>query len=207
MVVFTPDDEPYLGRQSVYHFDVVLRRFVEDQVRIAEWTHRAQLTGLQQAASELVPSASSIALSIRELVRQAYLMSALVLTRPLMERTATLSYLVTHPESVTLWQEGWPHKTRPSLNSRLNSLLGPDAPFSKEDLAGLLDRYNGLVHGDPAAALHDAVLQPDGAAGYTVGKDLTSPSRTDEVAFETTAWLIVLMGRCQEVFPPRDGDA
>jgi hypothetical protein len=80
--VYTPDSEPYLGRRSVYHFDVVLRRFIDEQVRIADWTHNATLSDLQQAASELVPSASSIALSIRELVRQGYLMSALVLTRP-----------------------------------------------------------------------------------------------------------------------------
>ena len=176
-------------------------------MRIAEWTHGAQLTDLQRAASELVPSASSIALSIRELVRQGYLMSALVLTRPLMERTATLNYLVANPEQVTLWQQGWPHKTRPPLNTRLTALLGSDAPFTKDDLASLLDRYNGLIHGDPAAALHGAVLRPDGSAGYTVGKDLVSPSRADQVAFETTAWLAVLLGRCHQLFPiDEDGE-
>ena len=36
---------------------------------------------------------------MRELVRQAYLLSALILTRPLMERTATISYLVKDPHA------------------------------------------------------------------------------------------------------------
>src|SRR5579863_5152295 len=91
-VIFTPDNEPYLGLKSVLHFDETLTLFIEQQVQISEWTHKATLTAIQRAASEIVPSASSVALSIRELVRQGYLMSALILTRPLMERTATLAY-------------------------------------------------------------------------------------------------------------------
>lgn len=86
--VFTPGNEPYLGRQSVYQLDKMLPIFIKQQHRIAAWTHGATLSPLQRAASELVPSACSIALSIRELVRQAYLLSALILTRPLMERVA-----------------------------------------------------------------------------------------------------------------------
>jgi hypothetical protein len=61
------------------------------------------LSPLQEAAAELVPSASSIALSIRELVRQGYLLSAAMLRRPLFERVATLSYLIEHPDAVKLW--------------------------------------------------------------------------------------------------------
>jgi hypothetical protein len=63
------------------------------------------------------------------------------------------------------------------------------------------NRYNGLVHGDPDAALHGAVLLADGSAGYTIGKDLGSPQRADEICIETTAWLIVLLARCSQVFP------
>lgn len=101
MAVFDPGNEPYLGRDSVHQFDRLLTLFVDEQVRIGSWTRAAtRLTPLQHAASELVPSASSIVLSIRELVRQAYLLSALILTRPLMERVATLSYLIENPTRV-----------------------------------------------------------------------------------------------------------
>lgn len=209
-VVFTPDDEPYLGRESVFHFDQVLSSFIEQQVRIGEWTlaHSAVLTPLQQVASEIAPSASSIALSIRELVRQGYLLSALILTRPLLERVATLSYIIENPSKVALWQEGWPHRSRPPLQDRMETMAsagpltaGDGAMADREIMARALGRYNGLVHGDPTGALHGAVLLPDGRAGYTIGKDLQSPGRADEVCFETVCWLVVLLGRCSQLFP------
>lgn len=203
MNVFTPADEPYLGRQSVRALDEMIVRFLEAQRTIADWTRANDLTPLQRAASELIPSASSVALSVRELVRQGYLLSALILTRPLMERTATISYLVEHPHAVALWAEGWPHKSRPALGARLDALMGPAAPGrpSKRDVAQLLDRYNSLVHGDPAGALHGAIVMSDGSAGYTVGKDVGSPRRADEVCHETAMWLVVLVGRCEQAFP------
>lgn len=177
MSVFTPADEPYLGRQSLQSLDEMIVRFLEVQRTIALWTRANELTPLQRAASELNPGASSVALSVRELVRQAYLLSALILTRPLMERTATLSYLVEHPDAVALWADGWPHKSRPPMGARLDALMGPSAPGrpSKRDETALLDRYNSLVHGDPAAALHGAILMPDGGAGYNVARGAACP--------------------------------
>ena len=80
--VFTPDNEPYLGRLSLCNLDHMIVAFMDQQKRIAAWTHGATLSPVQKAASQIVPSASSIALSIRELVRQGYLLSALILTRP-----------------------------------------------------------------------------------------------------------------------------
>jgi hypothetical protein len=200
MAIFTPDDEPYLGRQSVFHFDKVLSTFIAEQRRISGQTFTGPLTPAQRAASEIVPSASSIALSIREMVRQGYLLSALILTRPLMERVATLSYLIENPDAISLWEQGWPHKSRPTLEQRMRALGGgvgiEDLPMPRN-----LDRYNGLVHGDPAAALHGAVQLPDGGAGFTIGKDLGSPARADEICAETTMWLIVLLARCSQIFP------
>ncbi|MCA1708234.1 MAG: hypothetical protein LC808_35135 [Actinobacteria bacterium] len=208
MSVFTPDDEPYFGRPSVYQLDRMLSIFITQQHRIASWTHDATLSPLQRAASELVPSASSIALSIRELVRQAYLMSALTLTRPLMERVATLSYLIDNPSKVSLWERGWPHKTRPTLKQRMDAMvnvkdapLPKDTPPSETDVAKVIDRYNSLVHGDRAAALHGAVLLDCGSPGFTVSKDTGSPTRADEVCHETVCWLVVLMARCDQLFP------
>lgn len=106
MPVFTPGDEPYLGVQLVHQLDLLVVPLMEQQTRIATWTLSNDLTPLQQAASELAPAACSLALSIRECVRQGYLLAALVLTRPLLERVATLSYLVENPAQVGLWQRG-----------------------------------------------------------------------------------------------------
>jgi len=59
--------------------------------------------------------------------------------------------------------------------------VSPSAPGrpSKRHATALLDRYNSLVHGDPAAALHGAILMPDGSAGYTTGKDVAAARRRD----------------------------
>jgi hypothetical protein len=210
MAVFSPGNEPYLGRESVHQFDKLLTLFIEEQVRIGSWTRaETRLTPLQSAASELDPSASSIVLSIRELVRQAYLLSALILTRPLMERVATLSYLIENPTKVGLWEQGWPHKTRPPLRERMAALMKAKGapqlqahPPTVDEIAAVVDQYNSLVHGDPAGALHGAILLPDGSAGYTIAKDVNSPTRADQVCFETVSWLVVLLARSAQVFPP-----
>lgn len=206
--VFTPDNEPYLGRLSLCNFDHMLVAFIEQQSRIAAWTHGTKLSPVQKAASEIVPSASSIALSIRELVRQGYLLSALILTRPLMERVATVSYLIDNPSTVPLWEQGSSHKTRPPLKKRMNAMRHPgvgthpggEGP-SKAEIAQVVDRYHSLVHGDPAGALHGAILLGCGEPGYTIGKDTRSPNRADEICLETTCWLSVLLSRCSQLFP------
>jgi len=209
VAIFTPDDEPYLGRESVYQFDTIIPLFVEEQVRIAEVTRRMRLAPLQEAAAELVPSASSIALSIRELVRQGYLLSAAILQRPLFERVATLSYLIEHPDSVELWRAGWPRSSRPSVKERMRAMHSvsrvPGAggpPPTDDTIRQMLGEMNSLVHGDPAAALHGAVIMGDGTAGYTIGKDLDSPHRADEVCFFATMMLVVLHARSTQLFPP-----
>ena len=92
--VFTPANEPYLGRQSVYHFDQVIVSCLEANARVAAYTHAHahQLSDLQKAACQIIPQGINLALSIRELVRQGYLFAAVVLMRPLIERAA--GYLV-----------------------------------------------------------------------------------------------------------------
>ena len=210
MPVFTPDDEPYLGVQLVHQLDLLIVPLMQQQTCIAAWTHSNDLTHLQQAASELAPGACSLVLSIRESVRQGYLLAALVLTRPLFERVATLSYLVEYPAQVELWRRGWSHKGRPPLHTRMKAmglpptpdspLSTPDAP-SGDDIRAMLDRYNGLVHGDPASAYSTAVLLADGRPGHAIGKDLSSPQRANQICGETLAWVVVLMARCAQIFP------
>lgn len=85
-VVFTPDSEPYLGRGSLYRLDVTIVEALRANQATAELSHRGPLTDLQRAACQILPQGVSIALSIRELIRQGYLFSAFILLRPLIER-------------------------------------------------------------------------------------------------------------------------
>src|SRR5579871_4730804 len=107
-VIFMPDNEPYLGLQSVLWFDRIIVWALEGNQRVASFTHahKNELSALQKAASQIIPQGINIALSIRELVRQGYLFPALVLMRPLIERAAVLSYLNANPIAVALWESG-----------------------------------------------------------------------------------------------------
>jgi hypothetical protein len=203
-VIFTPDTEPYLGREPVLHFDKMITAVMEQQHRIAAWTRGHRLTRIQVAASQLVPGGSSIALSIRELIRQGYLFSAMILLRPLVERVGTLTFLIQNPEALDRWERGWKHGTRPRFGEILTAMRGspanPHGP-TREELGLVASRYHSLVHGDPQAAQETLIALDDGSPGFTVGKDLDSPERADAVAFEATMYLVVLMARSAELFP------
>ena len=104
--VYLPHNEPYLGRDILLAFDKSIPPALEIHMRIAERTFRGELNPLQVAATEIIPQGVSIALSIRELVRQAYLYSAGILIRPLLARVGTIRYLQHKPDAVELWRSG-----------------------------------------------------------------------------------------------------
>jgi hypothetical protein len=124
--VFMPENEPYLGLESVLWFDRIIVWALEGNQRVASYTHahKNELSPLQKAASQIIPQGINIALSIRELVRQGYLFPALVLMRPLIERAAVLSYLCANSAAVVLWESGWKHGQRPGLAKMLQSMSG-----------------------------------------------------------------------------------
>jgi hypothetical protein len=70
-VIFTPDNEPYLGRELLHHFDNTICACLEQNAEIAPRTHGLDKTDLQAAACQLIPQSISVALSIRELIRKA----------------------------------------------------------------------------------------------------------------------------------------
>ncbi|MEM2786383.1 MAG: DUF5677 domain-containing protein [Candidatus Nitrosotenuis sp.] len=107
--VYTPYNEPYLGRETVFAFDKAIVVCMKTNENIAPYTHKIEKSDLQWAACQLIPQGISIALSIRELVRQGYLFGALVLTRSLIERAAIILYLHHNPEKIVVWKRGWKH--------------------------------------------------------------------------------------------------
>lgn len=205
--IYSTDNEPYLGRAPLHAFDVVISAAMAIQLRAGPWTrqHEDELTPLQRAATQLVPGGCSIALSIRELIRQAYLYSAMILLRPLAERIGALSYLAEHPEAVELWEEGWPYSRRPSFSVLLDAMRATPTVQSEaaafDALRALASNYNSLIHGDPASSEATLIVLTDGGAGYTVGKDIGSPVRADLVSVQASAYLTVLTVRTTELLP------
>lgn len=196
--VFSPDNEPYLGREAVYHFDQVIISCLEANSKIAPHSHKIKLSRLQQAACQIIPQGINLALTIRELVRQGYLFGALILMRPLIERVANISYLQHNPDKLEIWHNGWRYKQRPELSDMLRIMSDKiDVNAAKE----ICSFYNHIVHGDPIGANSNLIRLNDGSSGYSVGKIINDPQLCDFICFQSYCYLIVLMGMMVECFP------
>jgi hypothetical protein len=177
-LIFTPANEPYLGRKSVFAFDNMICSCMEANARIAPLTHEINKTDIQEAACQLVPQGISLALSIRELVRQGYLYGASVLLRPLIERIAIIRYLQAKPDEIDKWKRGWLHKEAPSLASMLDVMASENAPYSGRDVTKLL---NSIVHGKPDSAIWNLVPMAEGQVGHAPSKILNNPELCDHI--------------------------
>jgi hypothetical protein len=200
--IYTPDNEPYLGRESLWRFDEVIVTAMDVNGRIGPWTHGRELSPLQRAGAELLPHGFSIALSIRELIRQGYLISAEILLRPLIERAAVVSYLCETLDALALWESGWPHKSRPPLYKMLATMRGQGNTRDDEDIAKqITDHFNSIIHADPIGARTQAITTSNGRPGYTSSKTLRDVEKCDEICIQATMYLIILLARATQIFP------
>lgn len=196
-VNFSPGEEPYIGREPLYVFDMLISSAMELSSKLAEKSRAEQLSELQRASTQIVPQGLNIALSIRELVRQGHLFSALVLVRSLVERAAIISYLRRCPDKLSLWGRGWKHRERPSL---VTMLAEAHPTKDAESARKVCDTLNHLVHGDPYAAEFNLVSLGEGAWGYGVGRVLNDPELCDFVCDQSVSWLTVLCGNANACF-------
>lgn len=196
-IVFTPSDEPYLGRQNLQAFDDAICAALNLNQHVAEVTRKGPGSDLQQALGQLVPPALSVCLSIRELIRQGYLYGALVLLRPLAERTITALYLKEFPEDLAKWKAGWKYGDRPGFAKMIRKLWGDEFPKADKAITGTL---NSLVHGDPESAKWNLIAAGDGRLAHAVSKNLDRPDVCDHAALEAATWLCELMGVMTECF-------
>ncbi len=198
VAVFTPDNEPYLGREAVYAFDNLIVVCMESNTRVASLTHEINKTDLQLAACQLIPQSISIALSIRELVRQGYLFGAFILIRPLVERAAILLYLKRNPHHIDIWKRGWQHNEAPSLARMLNEIAsekftGIGADFTKP--------FNSILHGKPDSAIWSLTPIDEDKIGHGASKNLDNPALCDDVCIQSAAWLTVVVAMMSAYFP------
>ncbi|MBI5805479.1 hypothetical protein HZA73_05490 [candidate division TA06 bacterium] len=196
--VYLPTNEPYLGRELVFHFDQTIISCLEINADIAAYTHNAKLSDIQKAACQIIPQGINLSLTIRELVRQGYLFGAIVLMRPLIERAAIISYLHANPDKVNVWQRGWQYGERPPLSTMLETMSGnADIKLAKQ----ICEDFNHIVHGDPVGSQWNLVNLSNGGLGYSVGKVINDPDLCDFICAQSYCYLIVLMGRMAGIFP------
>ncbi len=192
-VVFTPANEPYLGRELLFQFDQLISSCLECNSDCAPKSNKASLTDFQRAACILVPQVINLALSIRELLRQGYVFGAKVLIRPFAERAVTLLYLHTHPEDLDIWNDGWEYRKRPNLQAMMEGIRERLTPEADKLPRGITGEWNSVTHGDPFSARWN-VANFDGVVKFPVSKNLKAPHVVDEICAEAIPWLASTMG-------------
>ncbi len=198
--VYLPHNEPYLGRVALLEFDKAIPTAMQRNAEVAARTFKIKMSPQQAAVSEIVPQGISIALSVRELIRQGYLFSATILLRPLLERTALVFYLIDTPAAVTAWHSGWSRSDQPSLPKLIEHLLaraGNSGTLGAKELATMLHK---VVHSDPMAA-HWNTTSKHGRVAYASGKTIDAPDVADFCAAFGHRCLQNLIGAADGVFP------
>jgi len=199
-VIFTPDDEPYLGRELLQTFDQMIVLTLETSARVAQWTHSCVARSkLQEAAIITTPQAISLALAIRELLRQGYLFPAKVMQRPFMERVVTIMYLTEKPEAADEWMNG----KRPVLAHMTNYISDRWFPEKYPSrVGGIMTRpLNSLTHGDLQSAEWNTITIGDDKLGFGVSKNLNDPNLCDGICAEVAPLLVVLSSMMIKIFP------
>jgi hypothetical protein len=204
-VIFTPSDEPYLGREPLFAFDNLICSCLELNSKCAPVSHGGPLSDLQHALCILVPQTITLALSIRELIRQGYLFGAKVLVRPLTERGVTILYLFKNPDALRIWDDGWKHNKRPTLQQMVEYLNQNLLNGAFPSMQGFTHDLNSTTHGDPLSAQWNVVLRDDGAPVFLPSKNLCSPQLADEIWAETIPWLASTMGIMSAAFGQQEG--
>lgn len=200
-VVFTPGNEPYLGRNLLFHFDQIISSAMEQNSVTAPTSHGRPLTDHQHAACQLIPQALSIMLSIRELIRQGYLFGAHVLVRALVERAAILLYLHLYPEKIECWNRGWQQKEAPSLAKMFDAIQEKWEQNPRVAGRDLTASMNSLLHAKPDSAPWNLVSIGEDRVGHAVSKILNRPDLCDELCANVIPWVAVVQGMMAAYFP------
>jgi hypothetical protein len=210
----SPIQDPYLGRETLFLFDNLIIGAMEVNQKVAAWTHGKELTRLQRVACQIIPNGFSIVLSIRELVRSGYLFSAEILLRPLIERVAVISYLrEIGNDALDLWEQGWPHKTRPPLSKMLGSIK-EYAEFDQQSnsvvklqeiVRQMTNHFNSIIHADPDGLDTNIGVTVNGTLGYLSGASVHDPAKCDRICTEAVTYTSLLMKRAVDIFPEATG--
>jgi hypothetical protein len=150
----------------------------------------------------IIPQALSIALSIRELLRQGYLFGAHVLIRALVERAAILIYLDLFPEEIDRWNRGWHNGDAPGLAAMLDKINAKWFPNSDVSGRDLTAEMNSLLHAKPDSARWNTVpASKPGFEGYAVSKILNRPDLCDEACAGALGCLTLVQEMMVRYFP------
>jgi len=196
--VYLPHNEPYLGDAELLAFDQMIPLAMAVNTSIAARTFEGNLDELQIAATEIIPQGVSISLSIRELIRQAYLYSAAILVRPLIDRAGTICWLRDHPNALMFWRNGWPRKDQPSFEMLMAHLHPTAEQDFKKDFVRMLHKH---VHSDPEGSSYNMFERNDGTLIFPSGKIVDQPEVATYLSVMGRTYLEKLISTAIDIFP------
>lgn len=173
---------------------------MEANARTAPRSHGRVLSDDQQMACQVIAQAISIALSIRELIRQGYLFGAHVLLRALVERAAILLYLHLYPNEIERWKRGWHQGDAPGLAKMLDAIQAKQNHHPPVAGRILIATMNSLLHSKPDSARSNMVPLDDMRGGHAVSKILNRPDLCDDLCANAIPWLAVVQGMMAAYF-------
>lgn len=200
-IIFSPDNEPYLGRELLFHFDQLISSVMEQNSVFAPASHGQALNNHQRMACQVIAQGLSIALSIRELIRQGYLFGAHVLLRVLVERAAILLYLHLNPNEIQKWDRGWHHKEAPSLAKMFEDIKKKQKHEPIVRGGDLTSAMNSLMHAKPDSAPWNLINLDGKGVGHAVSKILNRPELCDDLCGNVIPWIVVIQGMMVAYFP------
>ena len=200
-VVFTPDNEPYLGRNLLFGFDQLITSAINQNAVTAPLSHGRALTDHQRMACQVIPQALSITLSVRELIRQGYLFGAHVLVRALVERASILLYLHLCPDDIERWNRGWHIQDAPSLAKMFDAIQAKQKRATTVRGRDLTASMNSLIHGKPDSAPWNLISIGEKGLGHAVSKILDRPELCDTLCADVIPWVCVVQGMMAAYFP------
>ena len=187
-------------------FDQLISSCLEQNSSIAPKTHQIELSETQKMACIVIPQAISIALSIRELIRQGYLFGAKVLIRPMVERSAILQFIHICPNEIEKWNRGWQHGDAPSLAKMFEVIQERMKRPEKIKGAQITNEWNSMLHGRPESALANLITLDNEHLGFSVSKILNRPDLCDDRCAEVSLWLIVVQAMMTAYFEETEDD-
>lgn len=199
--VYTPDNEPYLGRNLLFHFDKIISSAMEQNANAAPNSHKIELNDQQKMACTIIPQALSLMLSVRELIRQGYLFGAKVMVRSLVERAAILLYIYHYPEEVEKWNRGWLYRDAPNLSKmfeKINEKNSTDFDVKGHELTS---QMNSILHAKPDTAYLNLVKTDAGSIGFASSKILNNPDMCDDICADVIPWVAVVQRMMAFYFP------
>jgi hypothetical protein len=204
-IIFTPDNEPYLGRTLLFHFDQIISATMEQNAVTANKSHDIELTDHQKMGCQVISQALSITLSIRELIRQDYLFGAYVLLRPLVERAMILFYLYYYPEDIVHWNNGWQQRDAPGLSLMIDKISKKLANSPKGRGRDMLKSMNSLLHGKPDSAYYSLFPLDESRIGFAPSKILNRPELCDDLCADVIPTLAMIQGMMAAYFQTNEG--